>query len=230
VLAAFLVTTDLQAQTFGPLGGVNLADLLRGTGESIGSRPGLNAGGVLYLGNSWAGFQMESYYAQKGADGKFLVQQDNSGGTPLTPTPTQAAIRFNYVENVGLARLSLPIRKVRPYIAGGYSYSVTYSCAVELRDDNQFIVDQKSCDDGTDPNTQLKIKGFDTALILGGGIDVLIRGDPFGDDEQVDVPKQIVTIDVRYISGKQDVATDDSPLNNFKNGVLAFTFRFPFEF
>ncbi len=101
-----------------------------------------------------------------------LLFTTKGGSLPAsTPAgPARATVQLVYVELPLLARVALPLGRVRPVLLGGGSYALSVGCEFELQVAGAF--GQARCDQ---PGTGLELAGADLSAILGGGVEYAWR-------------------------------------------------------
>ncbi|MGE5230669.1 MAG: porin family protein [Deltaproteobacteria bacterium] len=105
--------------------------------------------------------QVELMFSRRGGG---LTAQTAAGTTVGT-------VQLIYVEVPLLARVSLPVGRLRPVLLGGGSLAVSVGCELQAEGVNN--VEQQRCDGaGADPS----LAGTDFSAIVGGGLEYPWRG------------------------------------------------------
>ncbi len=134
---------------------------------------------------------------------ELMLSRKGGGLTTQTATGTTVGtVQLIYVEVPLLARLSLPVGRLRPVLLGGGSFAVSVGC--ELQAEGVDNIEQQRCDGaGTDPS----LAGTDFSAIVGGGLEYPWRG-------------SYLRLEVRRTIGLENLLAND-PLKNRAWAVLA---------
>ena len=111
-----------------------------------------------------------------------------------------------YVELPLLARLTLPIGRLRPVLLGGGSFAVSVGCELQVAGPDN--IEQQPCDG---PTATVPLAGSDFSAVLGGGIDY-----PWKSSH--------LRLEVRRTIGLRDVAAGQDVKNRVWAVLLGITF------
>lgn len=170
VILGTLIATPAfgQSWTFGPKGGLSVADMMGDNTSGATSRIGFAAGGSLDIPfNESFHLLLEGFYVQKGAE--FT--------TPLAKTKLNTA----YAEIPVLVKMVFSDRgdgTAIPVLFAGPAVSVELNCDVESNAGTGTF-SSSECDDQTTIMGARARKSFDVGIIVGGGVDVPVSGGTF---------------------------------------------------
>ncbi|UCF96043.1 MAG: PorT family protein [Spirochaetaceae bacterium] len=187
----------------------------------LGNEPksvfGLNAGAYFaYYFSKYIAVQIETNFSQKG----YLIDHYDwtfdfypFGGFVTTTW------KFNYLELPVLLKVGFP-RNVSVYAVAGVSLAMFLSGTVEnVYDDSlaqidfEFFYNNPEDFESLMSSSGISVNSFDTGLVVGAGVDLLLRS-------------FVVNLEIRYTFGLIDV-TDE---NLFSNSAISFTGGFGYRF
>jgi outer membrane protein with beta-barrel domain len=111
-----------------------------------------------------------------------------------------------YVEIPVLARLTLPVGRLRPVLLGGGSFAVSVGCELQVAGPDN--LEQQPCDG---PAATVPLTGSDLSAVFGGGIDYGWKGSH-------------LRLEVRRTIGLRDVAAGQDIRNRVWAVLLGITF------
>lgn len=137
--------------------------------------------------------------------GQVELMFSRKGGSLTTPGAA-GTVQLIYVEVPVLARVTLPVGRLRPVLLGGGSFAVSVGCELQVQGPDN--IEQQRCDGaGADP----ALAGTDLSAIVGAGLEYPWRGSH-------------VRLEIRRTIGAKNLLANDPLKNRVWAALLAITF------
>ena len=140
--------------------------------------------------------QLEVMFSRRGGG----LSATGAGGT------IAGTAQLIYVEVPLLARLTLPVGRLRTVLLGGGSFAVSVGCELQVAGPDN--IEQQPCDG---PAAVVPVAGSDFSAVLGGGLEYPWKGSH-------------LRLEVRRTIGLRDVATSPDVKNRVWAVLLGITF------
>ena len=115
------------------------------------------------------------------------------------------SVQLVYVEVPVLARIAVPLGRLRPVLLGGGSLAVSVGCEVQLEGADN--IEQEPCDSGSN----VSLAGSDFNAIFGGGL-------------EYPLPNATLRLELRRVIGLRNIAPGEELKNRVWAVLLGITF------
>ncbi|HTC25249.1 MAG TPA: porin family protein [Gemmatimonadales bacterium] len=137
---------------------------------------------------------------------ELMFSRKGGGLTAVGPNGTiSGTVQLVYVEVPVLARLAIPVGRLRPVLVGGGALAISVGCEVQAEAADN--IEQQRCDS----DSTVSLAGTDFSAVVGGGVEYAMRA-------------ATLRLEVRRILGLRDIAAGEGLKNRVWAVLLGITF------